>query len=84
MGKNHIRVNGRLLQTNKKYSHLKMKQKEWLALTIREKCIAILESKKKRLTKADKEEILFSVSSEINERGMWLPPHEIKRSVQVK
>ena len=28
--KNHIRINGQLLQTNKKWSHLKAKQKAWI------------------------------------------------------
>ena len=33
--KNHIRVNGQLLQTNKKWSHLKEKQKNWIMGTAR-------------------------------------------------
>ena len=28
--KNHMRINGQLLQTNKKWSHLKEKQKNWI------------------------------------------------------
>ena len=31
--KNHIRVNGQLLQTNKKWSHLKEKQQNWVMET---------------------------------------------------
>ncbi len=33
--KNHIRINGQLLQTNKKWSHLKEKQKTWIMETAR-------------------------------------------------
>jgi hypothetical protein len=29
--KNHINVNGKLIQTNKRFSQLKNKQKEWIA-----------------------------------------------------
>ncbi|MBT2580037.1 hypothetical protein J7E43_22100, partial [Bacillus sp. ISL-8] len=29
--KNHIKVNGKLLQTNKKWSHLRQKQKEYIS-----------------------------------------------------
>ena len=31
--KNHIRINGQLLQTNKKWNHLKAKQKAWIMET---------------------------------------------------
>ena len=33
MLKNHIRINGQLLQTNKKWNHLKAKQKAWIMET---------------------------------------------------
>lgn len=29
--KNHIKVNGKILQTNKRFSQLKNSQKEWIA-----------------------------------------------------
>ena len=35
--KNHIRINGQLLQTNKKWNHLKEKQKIWIMETARQK-----------------------------------------------
>ena len=31
--KNHMRINGQLFQTNKKWSHLKEKQKTWIMET---------------------------------------------------
>jgi hypothetical protein len=35
--KNHIMVNGQLLQTNKKWSHLKRKQLSWIYEITKEK-----------------------------------------------
>ncbi|KQX62675.1 hypothetical protein QFZ77_004767 [Paenibacillus sp. V4I3] len=40
--KNHIRINGKLLQTNKKFSALKLKQKEWIASLLRSKTISLM------------------------------------------
>ena len=34
--KNHMRINGQLLQTNKKWNHLKKKQKNWIMETARQ------------------------------------------------
>ena len=34
--KNHMRINGQLLQTNKKWSRLKEKQKTWIMETARQ------------------------------------------------
>ena len=36
MSKNHVERNGHLTQTNKKYSHLKMCQQEWILELVRE------------------------------------------------
>lgn len=70
-------VNGRLLQTDKKFSALKEKQKmkinEWFYEAYR-KCY--LESEK-ILTKKNDSEILAYVFAKIEEAQIWIPDGEI-------
>lgn len=75
--KNHQMVNGRLLQTDKKFSALKEKQKmkinEWFYEAYR-KCY--LESGKIP-TKKNDNEILSYVFAKIDEAQIWIPSGEI-------
>ncbi|MGG4382855.1 hypothetical protein ABEX08_12530 [Priestia megaterium] len=40
--KNHVYQNGRLIQTNKKFSALKQKQKEWITNELRQRYIGAI------------------------------------------
>ncbi|MDQ0417581.1 putative nucleic acid-binding protein [Croceifilum oryzae] len=75
--KKHTWVQGQLLQTNKTFSHLKMKQREWIINTMRENCMAVLEKKRKPLSKGEKETILLEVLDSIKQHGIWIPEHEV-------
>lgn len=76
-GKNHKMVNGRLLQTDKKFSSLKEKQKikiaEWIYEAYR-KCY--VQSEKIPAKKNDSE-ILSDVFVKIEEEQIWIPDREI-------
>ena len=80
-GKNHVRVNGTLLQTNKKWSHLKQKQKDWIYDTIRKQHSKYLNEVNKLPEKKDKDKLIENVLLKIDERGIWLPSHELKRII---
>ena len=77
--KNHEVVNGQLLQTNKKYSSLKLKQKEKIYQWMYE----AYERKYKELGKypadRDDELILDEVYSRIEDAGIWIPFSEVKK-----
>ena len=77
--KNHIKVDGKLLQTNKKYSALKLKQKEkiysWMYEAYRKK---YTELKRYPDTKYD-EEILGEVYGRICDAEIWIPYGEVAK-----
>lgn len=77
--KNHIRVEGKLLQINKKYSALKMKQKErihtWMYEAYKKK---YQELKQYPDTKYDVE-ILENVYEKIEQADIWIPYGEVAK-----
>lgn len=82
--KNHIKVNGRLLQTNKKWSQLKLKQKEFIYKCIKEEYNSFVQENKRIPNKKEKIFILDKVYSIIQERDIWIPYNEVKRFYQSK
>ena len=77
--KNHEWVDGKLLQTNKKYSHLKLKQKEkihqWMYESYREFVL-----KNKRFPEAkDTDTILSPVMLHIEQAEIWIPESEVEK-----
>jgi hypothetical protein len=76
-GKNHAKINGRLLQTNKKWSHLKGKQKSWIYDTAKREYDRFVSHNKRIPEKSGKDKLLTAIKDKINERGIWLPYHEL-------
>ena len=74
--KNHKRVNGSLLQTNKKWSDLKQSQREWIYEVTRNAHTAYVEKHGQLPTKRHKEDVIDAVHAKINEREIWIPYHE--------
>lgn len=77
--KNHELVNGRLLQTNKKYSALKESQKtriaEWMYESYRE-----YYGRHKTLPyKAGDTEVLLALSDKIEMADIWIPGSELTK-----
>lgn len=77
--KNHKLVNGRLLQTNKKYSALKESQKtriaEWMYESYREYYL----KNKKLPYKAGNAEVLLALSDKIEAADIWIPSSEVTK-----
>ena len=77
--KNHIRVDGKLLQTNKSFSQLKEKQKikinEWLYKEFE----SLWNKNGKEPSKKQKDEIVFLVYDKIEAAEIWLPLGELYR-----
>jgi len=80
-GKNHARVNGTLLQTNKKWSHLKQKQREWIYEVTRFEHKKYIEENNQLPMKSSKKMLIATIESKIDERGIWLPSYELERGI---
>jgi phage shock protein A len=71
--KNHIMVNRQILQTNKKWSHLKRKQQAWIYEITREEHSAYVREYGKLPQKRGKEAVLYKIHDRIDEREIWIP-----------
>lgn len=70
-------VDGRLLQTDKKFSALKVKQKEKITNWLLTEYLAIVEQKQRLLKKSEKEMIVDNVYEKIQEAEIWIPYYEV-------
>lgn len=86
--KNHMMIDGRLLQTDKKYSHLKLKQKEKIYVWMYEEAKRYHDSNGRCPEKKDEEATVVSaVYDRIEKAGIWIPYGEVSRhyrSIKVK
>ena len=77
--KNHEWIDGRLLQTNKKYSQLKLKQKEriheWMYTAFRDS----YKKAGKYPGKREDEDILDAVMQKIISADIWIPEYEVEK-----
>ena len=80
-GKNHVKVNGTLLQTNKKWSQLKQKQRDWIYEITREEHITFIEENKRLPMKTGKKKLIVIIEAKIDERSIWLPSHELEKGI---
>ena len=82
--KNHKMVNGKLLQTNKKYSHLKQSQQEKIYQWMYEAYLAKYDERGWFPASGDHDEILSSVMSKIDEAQIWIPYDEVAQHYRSK
>lgn len=77
--KNHKVINGRLLQTDKKFSALKRSQQEKISGWLWEEYKTEAKKHGIPLVKKQKEEILDCVYEKIQECEIWIPYDEVKQ-----
>jgi hypothetical protein len=81
--KNHIKVNGKLLQTNKRFSQLKNNQKEWIAAEL----YKIYHNKMKEIHTTRKlhpdhrNTVISSLYEQIQNKDIWIPYGEVEKYV---
>lgn len=80
--KNHKIIDGRLLQTNKKFSALKESQKTKIAEWEYEAYKECYLKSKKIPDKRREDEILFLVTEKIESAEIWVPEDEIYKHYQ--
>lgn len=87
-GKNHKKIDGRLLQTNKKYSNLKLKQKEKIYAWMFEETKIYHDRNGKCPEKKEEDEVIVdAVCDRIEKAEIWIPYGEVLkhyRSIKVK
>lgn len=77
--KNHEQINGSLLQTDKKYSHLKLKQKEKIADWMYAKTKEYYEQNDKMPEGEACEKLVDCIYERIEAAGIWIPYSEVLR-----
>jgi hypothetical protein len=84
--KNHIKVNGRLLQKNKRFSHLKSTQKDWIALELRRMYHNEMnkEGSTKKLLSERRSSIIATLYEQIQKREIWIPFREVEKYANSK
>lgn len=80
-GKNHVKVNGTLLQTNKKWSHLKQKQRDWIYEITRIEYQKFVDENNRLPMKTGKKKLIAIIENKIDERGIWLPSYELESGI---
>jgi hypothetical protein len=77
--KNHEHVNGQILQTNKKWSHLKQNQKNLIAGWLQEEYRGFIVMYLRKPKRYEEEYMLDSVMERIQARNIWIPYVEVKK-----
>ena len=75
--KKYLRVNGQLLQTNKKYSALKQKQKEQSNQWLRAETAAYYLLHQRYPVGRQSEDVVDNVYTLIERAGIWIPYGEV-------
>ncbi|MES9793859.1 hypothetical protein ABWL24_25930, partial [Priestia megaterium] len=77
--KNHVYENGRLIQTNKKFSALKQKQKEGITNELRQRYISAINYPYTKLRPKKRDQILDEVYDLIQKKEIWVPYDEVEK-----
>ncbi|EOO11225.1 hypothetical protein [Bacillus cereus] len=78
--KNHTRSSKeQLLQMNKKWSHLRKKQRETISNWLRESYIEKVKTYNRRLKPKEHEDVLSQVLFKIRELKIWIPEYEVEK-----
>ena len=77
--KNNEYLNGKLLQTNKKWFQLKQKQQIFIATLLRDLYIKFVLENNRKPNKYEKLFIVATVYLEIEDKEIWIPANEISR-----
>lgn len=75
--KNHKMVNGKLLQTNKKFAALKTSQKEKIQNWLLEEYLGVVHVHNRLLTQEEKDAVVSRVYDKIEQADIWIPYQEV-------
>ena len=75
----HVKVNGKLLQVDKKYSQLKLRQKDKIAEWLYGEYRRYFREHGKQPDETADAKILYTVMEKIEEAGIWIPEYEVEK-----
>ena len=76
----HIRDDGgRLIQLDKKWKDLRIRQQEWIAEELRTRYLKAYDEAGSEPSRQVCDDILFQVTEMIEARGIWIPDGEVVR-----
>ena len=78
MGSHEYR-NGRLIQTNKKFSALTKNQKDWIIKELKKRYIQTMKYSDVKLRPNKRDQILYDVYDLIEEKDIWIPFDEVQK-----
>ena len=79
--KNHVWSDGKLLQTNKKWSALKQSQRSWIQELTSAEHASYVERNGRLPMKKRKDEVIDTVYARLDERCVWIPYREFRGHV---
>lgn len=84
--KNHIKVNGKLLQKNKHFSQLKQSQKDWIATELYKLYHDKMKERRttRKLPHNQLKEVISLLYNKIEEREIWIPYREVEKYTHSK
>ena len=77
--KNHKIIDGQLLQTNKKYSYLKLKQKEKISAWMYQETRKYYEATGRYPIQHHDDEVVDAIYRRIEKAGIWVPYNEVAK-----
>lgn len=79
--KNHIKVNGKLLQTNKRFSQLKERQKNWIVPELYKLYHNKMMERRttRKLPPHHRDTVISTLYEQIQDRDIWIPYGEVKK-----
>lgn len=79
--KNHIKVNGKLLQTNKRFKQLKERQKNWIVPELYKLYHNKMKERRttRKLPPYQRDTVISTLYEQIQDRGIWIPYGEVKK-----
>lgn len=77
--KKHIIVNGNILKTDKKWSHLRQKQKELISIWLRTEYTYFVQIHCRKPKNYEHDKILLAVMEKIHKRQIWIPYEEVEK-----
>lgn len=80
----HEKINGQLLNMDKKWQHLHCQQSEWIVNQFRLEYVTYLNKYGEHPRREGCQEIVGAVYEKMRNRGIWLPYGELKRAFSSK
>ena len=77
--KNHIKIDGMLIRTDKQFRHLKNSQKETISNWLYDEYKNAYDKIGKAPDSRSNEEIVSAVYEKIEECGIWIPYYEVEK-----